>query len=57
MAVALRSSIGKSLNEGLRRSISAKASGVVLVDKFIITQNSDQLITQSGDSLIGAVAS
>jgi hypothetical protein len=54
MAGRLRSSINIGLNNGLRQSISGGVA-VVLVLKNLVTQGSDQLITQSGDTFTGNV--
>ncbi len=55
MAGRLRNSINIGLNRGLRQSISGGVAPVVLVLKNLVTQGSDQLITQSGDNLTGNV--
>ena len=55
MAGNLRNSLNTGLNDGLRQSISGGVTPVVLVLKNLVTQNSDQLITQSGDNLTGKV--
>ena len=54
MSGRLRTSINIGLNNGLRQSISGGVA-VALVLKNLITQNGDQLITQSGDNLTGNV--
>ena len=46
--------INIGLNNGLRQSISGGVA-VVLVLKNLVTQGSDQLITQSGDTFTGNV--
>ena len=55
MPVSLRNSLNPGLNAGLRQSISSNIAPTVLVDKFLITQGSDQIITQSDDNIIGTV--
>jgi len=55
MPVSLRDSLNLGLNAGLRQSISSNAASTTLVDKFLITQGEDQIITQSGDNIIGSV--
>ena len=55
MPVSLRNSLNPGLNAGLRQSISSNVASTVLVDKFLITQGSDQIITQSDDNIIGTV--
>lgn len=49
---SIRRSLRRSINSGL---IGGPASAVVLVLKNLITQGSDQLITQSGDTFVGNV--
>tara|TARA_R100000278_G_scaffold106011_1_gene82543 strand:+ start:366 stop:533 length:168 start_codon:yes stop_codon:yes gene_type:complete len=55
MSGKLRNSINIGLNRGLRQSISGGVAPVALVLKNLVTQGSDQLITQSGDNLTGNV--
>jgi hypothetical protein len=51
MAIDLRDSIKSGLNSGVRQSISSGEITVV----FLITQGLDRIVTQSNDSIIGAV--
>tara|TARA_B100001093_G_C26781971_1_gene995014 strand:- start:518 stop:691 length:174 start_codon:yes stop_codon:yes gene_type:complete len=55
MAIDLRDSIKSGLNSGVRQSISGGEDTIVLIDKFLITQGADQIITQSDDNIIAAV--
>jgi len=54
MSGRLRTSINIGLNNGLRQSISGGVA-VAPVLKNLVTQGSDQLITQSGDNFTGKV--
>lgn len=49
---SIRRSLRTSINGGLTGGL---APAVVLVVKNLITQGSDQLITQSGDTFVGNV--
>jgi len=55
MAIDLRNSIKSGLNSGVRQSISGGENTIVLIDKFLVTQGQDQIITQSGDNIVGSV--
>ena len=55
MPVSLRNSLNPGLNAGLRQSISSNVASIVLVDKFLTTQGSDQIITQSDDNIVATV--
>ena len=55
MATDLRDSINSGLNSGVRQSISGGENTIVLIEKFLIAQNSDQITTQLSDSIIATV--
>ena len=56
MAKLLISSIRRSFRTSINGGLTGRlAPAVVLVLKNLITQGSDQLITQSGDTFVGNV--
>jgi hypothetical protein len=55
MATDLRDSIKNGLNSGIRQSVSGGEDAIVLIEKFLVAQNSDQIITQSGNNIVAVV--